>query len=119
MGVTAEGETVPLAKAAAMAVDKGHHVVAVGGGSNPKDFGGSFVRFFFFCPLWLLIGRAPDEQVVLDEDDAIINEQFSRVQVVLNTPENNPVHAHVRRYVRSLHEPELEDYYFSSYPGVR
>ena len=51
----------------------------------------------------------------MDEDTAKMNEEFSRLQV----PLASDAMRHVRRYVRTAHEPELEDYYFSNFTLFR
>jgi hypothetical protein len=60
-----------------------------------------------------LIGCRTDT-VVMDEDSAKMNEEYSRLQVELTSGAG-----HVRRYVRKMHEPELEDYYFHRFTLFR
>ncbi len=111
VGETIDGVRVKVPAEEAKALTEGKTVLAVGGGIHAKDASGAG------CVAWCvqrLTGRVA-EQVIMDEETAKMNEEFSRLQVPLASDTTQ----HVRRYVRSTHEPELEDYYFSSFTLFR
>ena len=54
-----------------------------------------------------------DEVILSDRDTPDIETQFDRVAIPVVTERVPDNQSHVRRYLRAVHEPELEDYYYS------